>query len=108
MIRRPPRSTQSRSSAASDVYKRQPYRRLREIPAPDRASFHRASLARSALCAYRTSSLCLLLCGKPFARFVGFAIFFLFACLTGFCTSRLALSLCLLSDGLLGLLADLP
>src|SRR5450756_1032078 len=25
MIRRPPRSTQSRSSAASDVYKRQPY-----------------------------------------------------------------------------------
>jgi len=24
MIRRPPRSTQSRSSAASDVYKRQP------------------------------------------------------------------------------------
>src|SRR5450756_957683 len=27
MIRRPPRSTQSRSSAASDVYKRQPLRR---------------------------------------------------------------------------------
>src|SRR5450756_2947390 len=27
MIRRPPRSTQSRSSAASDVYKRQPYGR---------------------------------------------------------------------------------
>src|SRR5450756_972538 len=26
MIRRPPRSTQSRSSAASDVYKRQPWR----------------------------------------------------------------------------------
>ena len=26
MIRRPPRSTQSRSSAASDVYKRQPQR----------------------------------------------------------------------------------
>ena len=25
MIRRPPRSTQSRSSAVSDVYKRQPY-----------------------------------------------------------------------------------
>ena len=25
MIRRPPRSTQSRSSAASDVYKRQPH-----------------------------------------------------------------------------------
>ena len=25
MIRRPPRSTQSRSSAASDVYKRQPF-----------------------------------------------------------------------------------
>ena len=29
MIRRPPRSTQSRSSAASDVYKRQPPRRRR-------------------------------------------------------------------------------
>ena len=28
MIRRPPRSTQSRSSAASDVYKRQPQHRL--------------------------------------------------------------------------------
>src|SRR5450756_1003982 len=28
MIRRPPRSTQSRSSAASDVYKRQDYYRL--------------------------------------------------------------------------------
>src|SRR5450756_2494941 len=32
MIRRPPRSTQSRSSAASDVYKRQ----IRHIAAPDR------------------------------------------------------------------------
>src|SRR5450756_2178572 len=29
MIRRPPRSTQSRSSAASDVYKRQPFGRAR-------------------------------------------------------------------------------
>src|SRR5450756_3175036 len=29
MIRRPPRSTQSRSSAASDVYKRQARRRVR-------------------------------------------------------------------------------
>src|SRR5450756_2954902 len=39
MIRRPPRSTQSRSSAASDVYKRQPdagriYRRLLRYAAP--------------------------------------------------------------------------
>eukprot|EP01015_Nassula_variabilis_P030160 TRINITY_DN6593_c0_g1_i2.p1 TRINITY_DN6593_c0_g1~~TRINITY_DN6593_c0_g1_i2.p1 ORF type:complete len:107 (-),score=45.64 TRINITY_DN6593_c0_g1_i2:38-358(-) len=32
MIRRPPRSTQSRSSAASDVYKRQVQRGYREIP----------------------------------------------------------------------------
>eukprot|EP00657_Telonema_sp_P-1_P008436 TRINITY_DN29609_c0_g1_i2.p1 TRINITY_DN29609_c0_g1~~TRINITY_DN29609_c0_g1_i2.p1 ORF type:complete len:124 (-),score=32.38 TRINITY_DN29609_c0_g1_i2:20-391(-) len=31
MIRRPPRSTQSRSSAASDVYKRQYQRRVREV-----------------------------------------------------------------------------
>src|SRR5450756_3042165 len=31
MIRRPPRSTQSRSSAASDVYKRQLERRLQTI-----------------------------------------------------------------------------
>src|SRR5680860_134999 len=30
MIRRPPRSTQSRSSAASDVYKRQPLFRFRD------------------------------------------------------------------------------
>ena len=30
MIRRPPRSTQSRSSAASDVYKRQLYARYQE------------------------------------------------------------------------------
>eukprot|EP00657_Telonema_sp_P-1_P004345 TRINITY_DN20040_c0_g1_i1.p1 TRINITY_DN20040_c0_g1~~TRINITY_DN20040_c0_g1_i1.p1 ORF type:complete len:110 (-),score=72.58 TRINITY_DN20040_c0_g1_i1:137-466(-) len=29
MIRRPPRSTQSRSSAASDVYKRQMYKKAR-------------------------------------------------------------------------------
>src|SRR5450756_1585781 len=31
MIRRPPRSTQSRSSAASDVYKRQEYRLLQVL-----------------------------------------------------------------------------
>src|SRR5665213_2666773 len=31
MIRRPPRSTQSRSSAASDVYKRQLYDRLLDL-----------------------------------------------------------------------------
>src|SRR5665809_165672 len=31
MIRRPPRSTQSRSSAASDVYKRQPVRGSRGL-----------------------------------------------------------------------------
>src|SRR5450756_458257 len=36
MIRRPPRSTQSRSSAASDVYKRQVYRWAREVPAKSR------------------------------------------------------------------------
>ena len=32
MIRRPPRSTQSRSSAASDVYKRQNYYRTVHVP----------------------------------------------------------------------------
>src|SRR5450756_316178 len=32
MIRRPPRSTQSRSSAASDVYKRQGHRRAEATP----------------------------------------------------------------------------
>eukprot|EP01017_Pseudomicrothorax_dubius_P017386 TRINITY_DN19633_c0_g1_i1.p1 TRINITY_DN19633_c0_g1~~TRINITY_DN19633_c0_g1_i1.p1 ORF type:complete len:120 (-),score=26.99 TRINITY_DN19633_c0_g1_i1:104-463(-) len=32
MIRRPPRSTQSRSSAASDVYKRQYQRRVHGVP----------------------------------------------------------------------------
>src|SRR5680860_1915297 len=36
MIRRPPRSTQSRSSAASDVYKRQEKARLPMILATDR------------------------------------------------------------------------
>src|SRR5450756_1210275 len=36
MIRRPPRSTQSRSSAASDVYKRQVDQRLAEQPATNR------------------------------------------------------------------------
>eukprot|EP00657_Telonema_sp_P-1_P009520 TRINITY_DN3762_c0_g1_i1.p1 TRINITY_DN3762_c0_g1~~TRINITY_DN3762_c0_g1_i1.p1 ORF type:complete len:117 (+),score=42.62 TRINITY_DN3762_c0_g1_i1:128-478(+) len=35
MIRRPPRSTQSRSSAASDVYKRQYQRRVRGDTMPD-------------------------------------------------------------------------
>src|SRR5680860_1901010 len=34
MIRRPPRSTQSRSSAASDVYKRQPSDTLRFLKVP--------------------------------------------------------------------------
>ena len=33
MIRRPPRSTQSRSSAASDVYKRQGMTKIASIPA---------------------------------------------------------------------------
>src|SRR5450756_2459496 len=43
MIRRPPRSTQSRSSAASDVYKRQ---RLRLVfPDPLRQPHHRQALA---------------------------------------------------------------
>src|SRR5450756_2096570 len=36
MIRRPPRSTQSRSSAASDVYKRQPLYSVRLSAAPQR------------------------------------------------------------------------
>ena len=35
MIRRPPRSTQSRSSAASDVYKRQNYSMFAEIVCKD-------------------------------------------------------------------------
>src|SRR5450756_3224071 len=35
MIRRPPRSTQSRSSAASDVYKRQHHTRLLDGPGLD-------------------------------------------------------------------------
>src|SRR5450756_485269 len=34
MIRRPPRSTQSRSSAASDVYKRQPITILQDLQGP--------------------------------------------------------------------------
>src|SRR5680860_1434502 len=34
MIRRPPRSTQSRSSAASDVYKRQRMHQLEPVPEP--------------------------------------------------------------------------
>ena len=37
MIRRPPRSTQSRSSAASDVYKRQPNLCINRWPRPSRA-----------------------------------------------------------------------
>src|SRR5665809_148025 len=37
MIRRPPRSTQSRSSAASDVYKRQPRTTPRAVPRPLRS-----------------------------------------------------------------------
>ena len=35
MIRRPPRSTQSRSSAASDVYKRQPKKKPKAKPAEE-------------------------------------------------------------------------
>src|SRR5450756_3182815 len=40
MIRRPPRSTQSRSSAASDVYKRQEERRPEEALRPRKAGVH--------------------------------------------------------------------
>ena len=39
MIRRPPRSTQSRSSAASDVYKRQVHRLLEYTPNGDGFNF---------------------------------------------------------------------
>src|SRR5450756_2584882 len=39
MIRRPPRSTQSRSSAASDVYKRQDFARRTAFVAPERDVF---------------------------------------------------------------------
>src|SRR5428012_19143 len=39
MIRRPPRSTQSRSSAASDVYKRQAFRRARDFIYGQQADF---------------------------------------------------------------------
>src|SRR5450756_1073461 len=41
MIRRPPRSTQSRSSAASDVYKRQNYTNRSVLIHPDLDPAHR-------------------------------------------------------------------
>src|SRR5680860_1841462 len=44
MIRRPPRSTQSRSSAASDVYKRQALRALLEEPDAQMTETERAEL----------------------------------------------------------------
>src|SRR5428012_23967 len=45
MIRRPPRSTQSRSSAASDVYKRQIFEICRMAPVmPRRTAWSRLSL----------------------------------------------------------------
>ena len=42
MIRRPPRSTLDRSSAASDVYKRQGMRRLNEYR--ERSFYHRGNM----------------------------------------------------------------
>src|SRR5450756_1739926 len=56
MIRRPPRSTQSRSSAASDVYKRQ-----RPITTPCRRERGRLAKRRDAPAAHSTlAPLCLL------------------------------------------------
>ena len=43
MIRRPPRSTLDRSSAASDVYKRQVYHGIMNTPQPEDALPHRHS-----------------------------------------------------------------
>ena len=49
MIRRPPRSTQSRSSAASDVYKRQ----ASDTPGPAENAFQAADGPAPGLAAYR-------------------------------------------------------
>src|SRR5450756_1913029 len=46
MIRRPPRSTQSRSSAASDVYKRQLLQRIHERSGIDFGSYKAATILR--------------------------------------------------------------
>eukprot|EP01016_Furgasonia_blochmanni_P027511 TRINITY_DN289_c0_g1_i1.p4 TRINITY_DN289_c0_g1~~TRINITY_DN289_c0_g1_i1.p4 ORF type:complete len:102 (+),score=22.70 TRINITY_DN289_c0_g1_i1:1-306(+) len=45
MIRRPPRSTQSRSSAASDVYKRQVFHHVQAHPLDPRLNHGQQSLA---------------------------------------------------------------
>src|SRR5680860_577363 len=59
MIRRPPRSTQSRSSAASDVYKRQIYRRVAVFVWMILRSTH---LCRSAHVCLRATCLCRATC----------------------------------------------
>eukprot|EP00657_Telonema_sp_P-1_P007324 TRINITY_DN27118_c0_g1_i1.p1 TRINITY_DN27118_c0_g1~~TRINITY_DN27118_c0_g1_i1.p1 ORF type:complete len:145 (+),score=29.25 TRINITY_DN27118_c0_g1_i1:120-554(+) len=57
MIRRPPRSTQSRSSAASDVYKRQLLRIYPENPAPRHVSLVAKTLKDGGLVIYPTDSV---------------------------------------------------
>src|SRR5659263_147709 len=57
MIRRPPRSTQSRSSAASDVYKRQPQRQQDREGAPVRdVSEQRLDHGRGEVCHHEQRS----------------------------------------------------
>eukprot|EP00658_Telonema_sp_P-2_P011070 TRINITY_DN1420_c0_g1_i6.p1 TRINITY_DN1420_c0_g1~~TRINITY_DN1420_c0_g1_i6.p1 ORF type:complete len:111 (-),score=21.25 TRINITY_DN1420_c0_g1_i6:150-482(-) len=49
MIRRPPRSTLSSSSAASDVYKRQYQRRVRDASPQHMATAHQTMVTRGVL-----------------------------------------------------------
>src|SRR5450756_1502849 len=74
MIRRPPRSTQSRSSAASDVYKRQVVHRIQP-------ALHLRVMAAGAVCWYAATLLWLM--GWPLPRLVPWIAGFLVLTIIG-------------------------
>ena len=60
MIRRPPRSTLDRSSAASDVYKRQEFERIVRCPTCGGDSVYSPKNEARPFCSVRCKSVCLL------------------------------------------------
>src|SRR5450756_754067 len=71
MIRRPPRSTQSRSSAASDVYKRQPLRTRQGLFASLDPDFFASIPDALALVVVRHTHLANILCELPQSHGIG-------------------------------------